>query len=826
MAFLLCCILTLSADDFSAKKKWKLLPDDVSSVYIGPDKRLWLQKPAKGDTSVEFYTHQIVTQFHEKKPEVRGCKPVLFEDNERVWFLEMNKHLLFGYDGSSFVTNTLTMNKKFTGGCPDHGRSRSCDYNLQCGDSVFFPDSRGVHVYADKHWSYQPILSSDSDFIRMYRELDGLGVLAVAYKSKVELWRWRSADWHKIDLPDGTFSDIFPAGNNGVWLVTEDRQIRFLDLNEQKREDKTLTELLNDFKSAKNEQSINNYSDKIIEYCQHIQQRGGGCLSVIKDALNHTSDPLQLAGLLRVIEFFRDNTVIKLADGYIASSLQFIHCDCYTGMALLLARGVSKNGHAEQDACVIYRPETGFIYYPNLKLSPLFIRETRHNDCCFIMRGNKIWVDGNAVDKIQVLDSVTGEVSIPDVRREFLMIHAVRNDSSAFIGVYQSGSYGGITGLYDSNASDNSNTKLIHLKPKKQLSRTIVDRFGIDSSGGVWTVLPDKGICRFYNDEWNVITSFAGSKSIIWFHPGDNGSFLGKDEKGRFFFYNSDDVSFFPDLKKLIEMNYELIKKDFTSMPPCRKHCIRPYRCLVSDRQGNVWLLERNLLNVFNGEKWFSRHLNECQYINSVGGRNEVYIEIGQVGPAQINSLIGRVVDGVPRFEKGHLSGRMIFNDRSVRDGGDGLWVDGAIKSEDRYLRAVFRLAESGTEKIEGYYDLPLFNDSAGNVWLPRKHDMMIRGFDIWNNDKIVNTLKLDGDFMNIVIAENAPGSVYIFNAGRLYHYIADSDSGYTDYKFSEVYALIGVPDIVKKFEIISRKYAVLSYGSQIEFFKLPERGE
>ena len=197
--------------------RWQLLPDEVGTVCVGPDRRVWyvLGKPDEGGPAdVAGLKDHIAKQFAEPAPMLRGCRPGLFDQAGRVWFVGLAGEVLLGYDGRSWIERHAEAGRTFCGNCPNHGRIASPLYNVAAGGAVFFPDGDGLHCYDGKAWCYRalgpagpgrpagrrrrrrPIYPTS-----LAAEPDGKALVAVGWGAPCVLWRWRGGKWDRLPFP-------------------------------------------------------------------------------------------------------------------------------------------------------------------------------------------------------------------------------------------------------------------------------------------------------------------------------------------------------------------------------------------------------------------------------------------------------------------------------------------------------------------------------------------------------------------------------------------------------------------------------------------------
>ncbi|MFI5381884.1 MAG: hypothetical protein ACHRHE_21505 [Tepidisphaerales bacterium] len=208
---------------------WQPLPDEVRAVYVGPDKRLWLEVGYRyGDGDVAAARKLLEREFRQPMPQLWGLRPVLFEPDGQVWFAVHFAQTLLGYDGREVIERHTDEQLGFVGNCPGHGASGRPTYNLQFGNMRFFPDRRGIHTFDGKSWGYQPLFVEKpeySDFITLVPAVDGKGAFALAARQKSSaVWEWRNGKWAQVWAGTVAVAQIAPYGT-GILMRTWDGQL-------------------------------------------------------------------------------------------------------------------------------------------------------------------------------------------------------------------------------------------------------------------------------------------------------------------------------------------------------------------------------------------------------------------------------------------------------------------------------------------------------------------------------------------------------------------------------------------------------------------------
>ena len=90
---------------------WQVLPREIESVFVGPDKRIWwtLERQAPFN-NLNVLVNVIREQFHSKSPVLYGVRPALFEPGGRVWFIDGFERYLIGYDGEKMIVREAVEN--------------------------------------------------------------------------------------------------------------------------------------------------------------------------------------------------------------------------------------------------------------------------------------------------------------------------------------------------------------------------------------------------------------------------------------------------------------------------------------------------------------------------------------------------------------------------------------------------------------------------------------------------------------------------------------------------------------------------------------------
>jgi len=832
-----------------ADVRWQVLPDAVEAVFVGPDDRVWYQlkyisslagvplskrrvddpawhrlKSRAEERDRSLVRRIVAEQFNRAAPQLFGARPVLFEPEGRVWFLTDGNRLLLGYDGTRWIEYTAPEGHRFTGNCPNHGRLYGPGYNLKHGHTLFFAGTHGVHCFDGKNWHYQPVLDDQLEHrphqrgpfvvphMELYAEPDGHGVLATCPLIPPEAWRWRKGVWRRIDLTSERITDVLPSEKDGVWLLTRSHGVEFLPLSEPIHASEGFDALLTELNAADTGEARATVGDRMVA-------RGVSIMPKIERALDETYDHDVINELVRVLEVLTQGGRTRMG-GYEVGQLRLLHCNSQNGRCVFAVRGVSKDGTPlgygtltlnDGDEGTFHACTEPAEWWDTYFWSISGLLSTRD-------RGG-LWVaDRRADSRPRLLNLRAGRVIDEIPVSGFRVLHAIRRDGTIFVATNYPGQHAVLVGVYRPGKPDARCTLPTMTFPLAGDS----DRVGVDSEGAVWADLENRGISRFSDGRWHAVPGLTGARGLSFFLPGEDGRVIGGT--GSDLFYRTpQSVTRHPDIRQLVTANRADIAKTFGTTPPADR-CIGTYvNGLVADRAGHIWLLWSRQLSVLIDGKWSTAkpallsagsRLGTVDYLNTVGGRNKVYVTDFMLFHDKGGSFYGVVENGRPVFAKApHTRDRqdMCY---SVRDQQDALWVAGSLGGSAGTAdwisdQLALQLGDAGVVGELTNNGWARLCDDAGNVWLAEVRGGEANEFQVWRGGEIVDTIRVPTANESSQIRSDRAGSVYVWTQAGLYHLTATPESGYKDFEVDGSYSLADLPGHDGRFTVSRQGYGV-----------------
>ncbi len=190
--------------------RWQPLPRGIERVYVGPDRRTWMEwyAPPRSGPDLASIREQLACEFNQPSPQIRHADLLLFEPGGRVWFYAPSCRTILAYDGAEWITHPLP--EPFDppyGQCLTRGALFNADANRSAGGTAWFPGRRGVYRFdrISKAWSYQSVSDRPSGGWGVWFAVSPDGQLAVANQPESGvLWIFRDGQWfsHEMEKPD------------------------------------------------------------------------------------------------------------------------------------------------------------------------------------------------------------------------------------------------------------------------------------------------------------------------------------------------------------------------------------------------------------------------------------------------------------------------------------------------------------------------------------------------------------------------------------------------------------------------------------------------
>ncbi|MBU1043178.1 MAG: hypothetical protein KJ915_02115 [Candidatus Omnitrophica bacterium] len=766
----------------------QMLPHQLSSVYIGPDDRIWYQLSSMGgmreDPNISLKV--IMNQFDKKEPQLYDCEPALFESNGRIWFLRDNGRIMSGYDGKEWIHHTIH-NEYF--------RSKS---NYQIGKHLFFIGASGVHIFDGEKWSFKKIVERTyHNNVYLYLEPDKLGVLAVgiteindggniARGNVLDLWRWRDEKWEHIIDYNTQIEQITPS-NGGVWATKDYDSMDFIPYkNASKKVD--FIGLFESLKSAETDEVRRDIAQQILNLGENVRHD-------IKKALNETYDSNALEQLMWVLEELsgKDSFTQSGKDSFTQfgdlniEKIRRLHIDNQTGISFFKVENVLKKGEKVEDGLLVLNYQDKPIFHSGKE----FIESGAWTKTYLCPDGKSIWIGGYNGSKPRRLDFVKGVFidEIPEMNTTSVI--GMKKEGMVFF------TKEGKPGIYQSEKADNR--KIL----KEETFDLKSERFCVDSNGNIWAILEERGLSFYDGKTWHLAPEVLRNRKIKYMLPGKEGRILCCMDT-LYFYITPDKVFQSENLKDLIFKNRDDARKHFTSMPS-EKECYYSFvNGIVADSNGNIWLLDARKLSVLISDKWFNAkstlmeagaRTGEPWYINTVGNGEKVYITDFGLADDSGSSFFGNIQDGKMVFEKAPHTSEEVYMKSSIKDVSGALWIPatnnmsmGVCDSVGQAATCVNEKGIIGSLKDSGW---PILCDGAQNIWLNDIRGKKSNTFFVCRNNEIVDEIVIPfSSSSSSYLFSDAPGSVYLWSSFGMDHLKADRKSDFKDYEIADIYYL------------------------------------
>ncbi|NQT19701.1 MAG: hypothetical protein HQ592_08345 [Planctomycetes bacterium] len=754
---------------------WQVLPDNIRSVYVGPDGRLWWQIDHRREEPEIGKIREIIErQFGNESPVIYGARIALFEPGGRTWFIDHSGKHLIAYDGKRWIERQVTGFNSFCGSCPNHGRYERKGYNLILRREAFFLDSYGVHCFdLDKQtWSYQPMSAYKCMRAYLVPEPDGRGLIACfngvvntranPTECIVELWRLREGNWTPLDVPqeilNSRIAGITPV-KNGVWIDEQDRRSEYHRPEDRKKVPPArLWFVAFDAEAGQDDNppfALGPYKAKdavLIEY-----DGSGTTYFAAKQ-------------IFREEELLGPGMLIRRVDGQVTALL-----------------GERFAGCTHQD----YRCGGS---------GPLAVAGR-----------NALWTPYKMLSsKAALMVSLeTGDVMATMPDQNFIWLHSALDDGTVFVSISEPGQAYSTIIVYKPDAPD---TRVLLEVRKIEAKRRV---FCVASDGALWAAVldpadPTRGsrqesmILRFNGKAWQPVEAFRGWTDTTRLIPGRNGEILAIGTYRSAFLM---DGLLYPEnsLETLIALHH----KKFASAFFMGSSTGRQGK-VVADKAGNIWLSPylrpRRPLKVLIGDTWLDATASLCKagsrdgrkiFIATIGDGSMVYVTDITAACRGGTSFYGEVVDGdlifvpAPACDQGKsIRGR-------ARDHNNTLWVPASIATYEGdgwmtiHGQEVHLITGDFAPKRLTDVGRPILCDKSGNMWLGQQFGKKRDVCDIYTNGKLAHSLVIPSSrHPRTWPISDRPGSVFARTVTGIYHFTADNPAEPAKYTLKKRYDL------------------------------------
>ena len=752
--------------------RWQPLPDDVRSVYVSPDQRVWLEVGHRyGDGDVAAARKLIEREFRQPMPQLWGVRPVLFEPDGRVWFDVIFAQTLLGYDGKEFIERHTDEQLGFVGNCPNHGALRRQTSNLLLGNTRFFPDLGGVHCFDGKNWTYQRLLEGkrgNLDLVALLTASDGNSLFALASTEKSSsVWEWRDGKWSQVWSQPVAVAQIANFGT-GVLLRTWGGR------------------LLHHPQPAEGENQ--QFGPYVIAGLQYIHTDSTGATALAADKIFQNGQALgpglamshqqQRFSVLVGKEFARDwnahasedsgpipvgpnrvwvqSHLLDLAAGKIIDTLpdtrfQWLHAVQKNGRIFVTVRAPNPTARP----IMVYTPDAPD---DNTSLEPIVLEAARTSypeDMFAIGSDGTVWTS-NLQDELVRFDGKkwTGVTRLPVGRSGWLrqvMGYLVGRGGEVLV--------------------------QIHDDPRAEAYGTVF------VAGD--TICRDLPLAKMITDNRKqFVNAFAAP------HPSSR---------------SSDWLSIVADKGGNIWVKEE-----------------RKLRVLV----GNAWIDAGDALTRAGVPR------PEVEYLAGLGDGSRVYLNHFSMAPEPGGqaAFFGEIKDGALHLMPApQVFDRLAYLNIIDRDG--ALWLPGFVgvaSSKDRQSLALsirgqkaLRLTEKGVVQEIEDQGMPFLLDQSGNLWLGRVWRNPDNRFNVFRDGKVAGTVTVaasDGlsrvgwRLAGFALFSDKPGSVWSCTPTILEHYVADPQNPAAFTRKAQ-YSLAGIRGHVTRIEYSPLGYVVVAAG-------------
>lgn len=777
---------------------WQLLPDDVRSVSVGPDDRIWIELDG-ADVEPAAAKETIAREFSRPVPHLVGVRPVLFEPGGRVWFSSRTNRFLLGHDGREWVEKQIGPTRWFTGACPGNSREAWQLSNQVAGGRVFFPETHGVHVFDGRAWSWfetaTPAAASVSQ--QLIREPDGAGILLMKGTNPPELWRFRDGGWSQIACAMEGVAEACPAPDGQVWLFRRDGRVETVSTTVAAGGDAEARKLGAQLRAATT-------ADERRTAAQAIAATASP--AVVEEMLASSYDPDVLAALTRAIKGKRQPSTSRLGEYSAATATLIAHDDAGT-TTLLAVRGAARGDTPLGDGLLVVRSrqQPRFIAAPQaadvrkrIEIRPRVI---------FSRDGRSAWVVGadRAADPFR-LDLETGAVADRIPEPLFSTLHAVRDDGTVFVSNAHPSAPGAMVAAFRPGRPDDYVPLPAESWP---LGGSGPGFLGLDAAAGIWATLADRGLARFHDDVWQPVNA-GNLRNVRGMLAGSRGDVILIGS--RYGYWRAGEISWAATMQELLAANREAIAASFGAVTWPRNFFNGA--AVAADGAGHLWLLDGSGggLSVLVGDHWIdarpaliragSRH-GIMRFLAAAGG-GKVYVSDLSTAHDGGRSFFGAVEAGQPVFRDAPNTYLEPYRSQPLRDHRGALWLPttkraAAVASDLILGQLAIRIAEGRVDVEVENEGWAAVCDAGGVVWLAHPERRPPGTIHLWRDGGRAGSMVIPGWCNGFgedaaALFSDRPGSVVARTARGLTHFVSTGEPA--TYRLAARYALTGVDGV------------------------------
>ncbi|HBC87449.1 MAG TPA: hypothetical protein DCZ94_10880 [Lentisphaeria bacterium] len=787
---------------------WQFLPEDVISVVAGNDGRLWLQVLDDSEgKDIEKIKQNINDEFLKTSPSLRGCMPILFESGKRIWFTNLKKDILLGYDGEIWIERKAEKDHYFNGVLPSQIR-KGKSFNLFLNGRAFFIDSLGILSFDGEKWDYRQMgqyshAKSNYSYPMLLPTSDMKGVIAF-FKSSIPpdtvisnhqgniirsrhtwekeffLMEFRDDKWKSLEIPtclNQAEIDFIMPRSNGMIIGMKGRNIFFF-------QDKPPMEKFNSLLSKLSDGDFNVREKATSE----LATLGIVFWNSISDAQKEAKDPEVKNRLSKVLEMLKEKQENSLEQEISFAIGDYVLINptmvSYDALARIFITSPDVRGKAGDEILgpglliIDADGKTGFL--KGKKFTEGW--EKTFSDKTYLDRGiphplpSIFWLESD--NAIRILDIDKRDFIYETNELSFSWLHCATSDGMFICsrgGPFYYPSMIKPVAVFKHSAKDER--KLLASQQVKILDNL----FLFFTKDGIWIKNPEGEVLMFDGKKWKDFpelkdASYANikiAKDGTFISTGKPFCFMYAD--GKISTTNSPDQLIFENLKT-IENHFDEKAKNFTC-----------------DGSGNIWFFKsENELMIYNNRSNYNlleKHaetFSKCSVNHFKGiAKNKVLIHYSLQGQGFF-TLVCEKKNGKYFFNKIPTSSVHDYF-KLIYDFEGKLWYNAESPSS---TQLTFRIGEE--EKIQEIIDsgIPFLCDKSGNVWLGDIIRQTKNKFNIWRKGEIKGSVEIPHANEASTLISDREGSVIAITGPLVTHLTAENTENPAEYKVKAEYWL------------------------------------
>lgn len=751
------------ADLLPQPGRWQAYPSEVNGVAIDRGGRAWFM--LKKSDSVERVQQQVEHDFDLKAPWVMG-RILLFDSAGRIW-LTPRSNVLLGYDPKNhqwITRQTLTSVRR--------GQPHFTAAHILCGPAtedaagrLFFGEGSGCHVFDNGTWSFQSLYDlnldkglfqgSEAKFEMPVFSPDPAGDRLYVWtpwtngnSGTLGFWIFEQGKWRQthtdVGWMSGRISAIIPLEHHRAVICPELSPVYVESIPAPGEAE---TDRLRQDIALLNAES---FADRRAAQ-RRLSERPADALPTLKEALRNAASPETRVRLAQVIRTVEKAAVGPRVDGYQFKDARLWGHDKKGNAVLFVEKATTPNGVSVPKSAWLISPQGDVRPAPRsiADWAPHVMFPSSEGGLYMVHRSRLgILTEGNAVDLSQPSDGIFEKIDGEGADGRLYV--QTRTQTLAF------------------NPGGHDIRRTLPVETYEMAAKTLA--FCQDSDGFTVAALGGKDhtlLSRFHNGHWEDLPAappLGPMTRLMYLQPLRGGAFAARDAStGTFLLFDGARWRQYGNFHALVEDNRQWLLDSIDN----KSRGLETGLQLRVDAQKNIWCVEWEQVEVFDGVKWSqwrppatqfhqAGHIFRC--IPFLSDRRMLLCCPLAMVPARLEGGALRVDPPLP------LQAESLGNDARIQLNADSR---GQVIYGDGFGRVL--IYDGTNSRILQDVGVPRFRDSTGRVWFVNAHRQKVILQPTTGPQTILSE---DAISQQSTIVEEKPGSFWMSTNRGLRHIV------------------------------------------------------